>query len=135
MVHHQDAKGHASFCKPQAGTACCVPAPVPCPWDRACLPGLEELQMPKRVTEQGQHCSPALPGLPELPALLFPTTFLRGAVPPFISTFRKITVQVQGEERGTVPSNDMGTEICREWLPMAHESHQLGDDLWCAAHH
>lgn len=121
-----------------AGTACHVLVPVPCPWDRAGLPGLDELQMPERESRTRATLFPVL-GCQSSQHCFSPKRFHSSRVPSFILTFQKIIVEMQGEERGRVSSNDMGTEAWREWgggkLPMAHESHWLDDDLLCAAHH
>lgn len=68
--------------------------------------------MPERESRtKGDVVPCASPGLPEFTALLFPETFLQEEVTIVLFDIQKIRVVTQEEERGRVPSNDMGTEV------------------------
>lgn len=100
VPHHQDAKGHASLCKHQAGTACHVLVPALCPWDRAGFPGLDVLWMPKRESRtKGDVVPCASPGLPEFTAPLFPETFLQEEVTIVLLDIQKNSGNTRRGER------------------------------------
>lgn len=112
--------GRRGTCQPlQAPSWHGVPCPCACPLSlgQSRPSGLDELQMPKResrtrVTLFPKHC----PGCQSSQHCFHPKlSYGRRVTIIHFLTFKKIRVEIQGEERGRVPSNDMGTEACREW--------------------
>lgn len=109
----RDMPAFASTKLAQRATSSCLP----------CVPGTE-------LGFQGWMCCGCPKGRAEQRVTLFPVhrlgcqssqhcsspkLFYRRKLPSFFLTFKKIIVVTQEEERGRVPSNDMGTEVCREW--------------------